>query len=386
MASSSFIVNGYSLLNNPAVAGTGLLGLVNPGVSITGGSEVFEPDDIIVVEVDGLNANGEVDATSHITRITVYDSAFHYVNNDPDGLKYTYETHAGATQTGSVYSGQTGYGDTYLRFATNDLTSTDPGAPDLGTVLLAPGTDLSAVSAANPTVIDRFSAVDYNGNGHFDSSISILSDGTLLDINLSELGDGQFSPANSILTQLCVGRGTLIATPFGRVPVEALQPGDLVTTLDSAAQPIRWIGNQTVTARGDSAPIRIRKGALGNDRDLWLSPNHRILLEGAWAELLFGQPQVLVAAKHLVNDASIRPDPRDSIDYFHFMFDAHQIVLAEGCPVESLFPGDEALKAVDQASRDEILGLFPGLSEGTGGCLSRYELTRREARAWAGTA
>lgn len=43
----------------------------------------------------------------------------------------------------------------------------------------------------------------------------------------------------------------------------------------------------------------------------------------------------------------------------HIAFDSHQIVMAEGIPSESFFPGAEALDALDNAARDEILTLFP---------------------------
>ena len=41
---------------------------------------------------------------------------------------------------------------------------------------------------------------------------------------------------------------------------------------------------------------------------------------------------MLVAAKHLVNDGSIRVEPRPEIEYFRFLFDRHHVVRAEACP------------------------------------------------------
>ncbi|WP_353617624.1 Hint domain-containing protein [Roseobacter sp. TSBP12] len=177
-------------------------------------------------------------------------------------------------------------------------------------------------------------------------------------------------------------RGTLIDTPEGPKFIETLSEGDLVHTLDEGPQPIRWIGSRRVEATGTLAPIRIKAGALGNFRDLTVSPNHRMMIRGPKAEMLFGERDVLVAAKHLVNDDTIRCVPGGTVDYFHMLFDRHQIIFAEGCPTESLYPGQEALGAVDPAARAEILALFPEFEHGTQHTeLSRYELKAWEAQA-----
>ena len=115
-------------------------------------------------------------------------------------------------------------------------------------------------------------------------------------------------------------------------------------------------------ATGVLAPILIRKGALGNDRDLRVSPQHRMLLQGWQAEMLFGEEEVLATAKSLVNDHSILRDEGGEVEYFHMLFDTHEIIYAEGAPSESFHPGEQGWKTLDQGTRDEILTLFPELS------------------------
>ncbi len=163
---------------------------------------------------------------------------------------------------------------------------------------------------------------------------------------------------------VCFTSGTLIMTDQGERPVDDLVEGDLVLTMDRGYQPIRWIGSSKVPATGDLAPILIRKGALGNDRDLRVSPQHRMLLQGWQAEMLFGEEQVLATAKSLVNDHSILRDEGGEVEYFHMLFDTHEIIYAEGAPSESFHPGEQGWKALDQATRDEILTLFPELADG----------------------
>ena len=128
--------------------------------------------------------------------------------------------------------------------------------------------------------------------------------------------------------------------------------------------------------------MHITAGALGNIRPLVVSQNHRMLITGPMAELLFGQAEVLVAAKHLVNDSTIRIRPCSSVSYHHFLCDKHQIVFAEGCPAETLYPGTQALGTVDADAREEITRLFPQLHlKKTDRTMSRYALSGAEAAA-----
>ncbi|RME17157.1 MAG: type I secretion protein [Alphaproteobacteria bacterium] len=180
----------------------------------------------------------------------------------------------------------------------------------------------------------------------------------------------------------CFTPGALIDTPEGPVPVEELRVGQLVSTLDHGPQPLRWIGRRSVPARGEHAPIRFMAGALGNDRELLVSPQHRMLVSGWRAELHFGEPEVLIAAKHLVNGDTIHVAPRESVDYIHICFDRHEIVFAEGVATESFQPGDYVLSE-DRALMRELLAIFPDLLSETGArrwAASRPVLKAREAR------
>ncbi len=64
---------------------------------------------------------------------------------------------------------------------------------------------------------------------------------------------------------VCFLEGTRIATPTGERAVETLAVGDLVTTADGSARPVRWIGRQTIVALFadplHAYPIRIGAGA-----------------------------------------------------------------------------------------------------------------------------
>ncbi|WP_066705465.1 Hint domain-containing protein [Celeribacter ethanolicus] len=370
MPTEELIVMGSSIVNNPIGYSQDPRGDENDGAYLTGGESVFEDDDVVVFTVANVNADGTFDNQTQITGITVYDSAADYLNGE---AKYDYTLTHGGWWWGQNTSGQIStavhdMGDTYLYIEANNFTSTDPNAPDLDGLFLAPGVDLSEEF---PIWLSHEQDVDYN------------ADGTIAG---NESGDGVFTTDNNIFAEdaiaaaVCLARGTLIDTPEGPRFIETLQVGDRVHTLDHGPQEIRWTGSRRVAAKGALAPIRITAGTLGNLRDLTVSPNHRMLIRGPMAEMLFGERDVLVAAKHLVNDDTIRAVPGGQVEYFHLLLDRHEIIFAETCPTESLHPGQEALKAVDAAARAEILTLFPELE--TRRCaLSRYELKAWEAQA-----
>lgn len=179
----------------------------------------------------------------------------------------------------------------------------------------------------------------------------------------------------------CFTRGTMIETEKGEVAVEDLQEGDLIRTLDNGMKPISWIGSTTVKAQGANAPVLFRKGTIGNTRDLLVSPAHRVMLNDWQAKLLFGSSELLAAAQSLVNDSTIIRQPTEEVEYFHILFDAHEIVFSDGAPTESFHPGDANIGAMAQDVRDEIYRLFPELEQDgrTYGPSARASLRPHEA-------
>lgn len=166
----------------------------------------------------------------------------------------------------------------------------------------------------------------------------------------------------------CFVAGTLIRTDLGERPVEALRPGDLVDTLDSGPQPLRWAGSVTLgrsdlLAAPHLAPVAISAGSLGHglpETDLLVSPQHRVLLSGWRVELAFGEEQVLAAAKHLVGWPGVRAlrMPRE-VTYHHLLFDRHEIVFANGQPAESFLLGEAIRDSLDSRLLAEIAALMP---------------------------
>jgi len=222
--------------------------------------------------------------------------------------------------------------------------------------------DTVTVETPNGTSITYTGVTFYLANGV--EVFSPIDGQTLVDATLTGTSfvttERPVTPEQLDATVPCFTPGTLIDTKWGWRAVETLKEGDLIVTHDNGLQPIRWVGRRTVSAQGDLAPIRIRTGALGNDRDLLVSPQHRMVLSGWLAELHFGESEVLIAAKHLVNGTTIVPAQRRSVDYIHLMFDRHEIIFAEGIATESFHPGDFVLEN-DPETRAELVSLFPEL-------------------------
>ena len=161
----------------------------------------------------------------------------------------------------------------------------------------------------------------------------------------------------------CFTAGTHILTQRGQRPIDDLRVGDLIVTRDNGLQPLRWIGRCTVPANGKAAPVHIAKGVLGNTQALVVSPNHRMLIESISADLWFGEREVLIAAKHLIQNDGITQLSGGMVTYIHLLFDEHQIVSTYDCPSESFFPGDEAMDTLSHETQREVLDLFPELSQ-----------------------
>ncbi|MGR3713819.1 MAG: Hint domain-containing protein [Shimia sp.] len=188
----------------------------------------------------------------------------------------------------------------------------------------------------------------------------------------------------------CFTPGTRIRMKRGEKRVEEIVVGDEVMTLDRGPQTVRWVGHvqvpaETLQAHPRFRPILIRKGAFGvmmPERDMMVSPQHRILLGGWRAELICGEPQVLAAAMHLLDGDGVRvADATRAVTYIHLQFDRHEILLSDGVPSESLNPGEVAMSTLPHASQQELRTLFPHLEAGEPQEPARPLAYRREVEA-----
>lgn len=233
---------------------------------------------------------------------------------------------------------------------------------------------------------------------NLDGNNDALTAGPIKSLKITKLAE--LNPFNNNLSTCrpdvcfvpCFAAGTRIMTAKGQRPVEKIGVGDFVQTVDHGMQQVRWVGVRTLDAVDLGAnpallPIRIAKGALGDQlprRDLLVSPQHRVMVRSAVARELFGQDEVLVAAKHLVglDGVEIARDV-SSVSYHHILFDRHEVIWSEGAQTESLFLGEQALASLTDEGRREILTLFPELRDGLPDSGARPFLSGRQGRGLA---
>ncbi|MEP4038891.1 Hint domain-containing protein [Pseudophaeobacter sp.] len=243
---------------------------------------------------------------------------------------------------------------------------------------------------------DDFDTLDLTGVNFEIATQTLDADGNsfsgtinLLDGADSVVGTMSYSEIERIIP--CFTPGTLIATPEGERRVEDLAVGDRIITRDNGIQSIRWLGKRSLATADLKAaehlqPILIREGALGNglpERDMMVSPNHRVLVANDKTALYFEDREVLVAAKHLTGLAGVDAVETSSVTYIHFMFDQHEVVLSDGAWTESFQPGDQTLRGLDNAQRNEVYEIFPELKTEAGReaySSARRSLKRHEAR------
>lgn len=287
---------------------------------------------------------------------------------------------AGGLGADTMYGGE---GNDTITFADGDTAEggdgddlfvlTDLGEPENGVITIVGGEGnetngdtLQLGTLGDFTTLNITTPADEAGGM---SGTITLDDGTILN----------FSEIENII---CFTPDTQIVTPQGSRTVQDLRPGDLVVTRDHGLQPIRWIKSRTVPALDRFAPIRIKQGVLsGQQEDILVSPQHRMLFTGYQSELLFGDSEVLVSAKHLVDGRDVTIETGGFVTYYHILFDEHEIIYANGAASESFHPGEIGLSAVTDEARDELFALFPELRSlpSSYGATARRCLKKHEA-------
>ncbi len=163
---------------------------------------------------------------------------------------------------------------------------------------------------------------------------------------------------------LSFARGTMITLADGaQRAIETLRPDDHVLTRDHGRQPIRWIGHARLRAVGAFAPVVISSGTLGNGGDLILSQHHRVFLYQRQKLPGLSTSELLVQARHFVDEDRVYLRTGGYVDYFSLVFDHHEIIYAEGIPSESLMVNDATVNRLPPDIAADVKARFPGLTQ-----------------------
>lgn len=168
----------------------------------------------------------------------------------------------------------------------------------------------------------------------------------------------------------CFTTGARIHTAQGPRPVEALRPGDQIVTRDNGLQTLRWVCERKLSAlhlqmHPDHRPVLLKANSLGPGvprRDVLVSPQHRFLMSGWRAQLYFGESELLVPARGLVNDQTIKVmNNATQVTYYHLLLDQHEVVRTDHAWSESLHAGQLCKIGIPDAAREELFQLMPDL-------------------------
>ncbi|MCO6381180.1 Hint domain-containing protein [Oceanicola sp. 502str15] len=172
----------------------------------------------------------------------------------------------------------------------------------------------------------------------------------------------------------CFAAATRIATPDGWREVRHLRAGDRVSLAYGGTEALAMVlkSREKIGGKRRRKPVRLRAGSLGPNcpaQDLTLSPQHRVFLPALGA---------LVPARALTELPRIGlVHTLSSIDYVHLVLRRHAILLAEGCPAESFWPGAMSLAGLSPARRLRIRAMM-----GSNPQPAAPFLSMKEARAW----
>jgi hypothetical protein len=221
----------------------------------------------------------------------------------------------------------------------------------------------AAVNSSNQVIGFFFENVD-TGTYYLFTTSNQAAKGTItldLSTGVNDPNPDNWDLNTGAAVAYCFMAGTAVCTPAGDTAVETLKTGDLVTLSDGRIAPVSWLGVQTVSmAFADPLrvlPIRVKANALGENlpqRDLLLSPDHALLVDG-----------ILAQAGALVNGVSIVRETQAPavFTYYHVEVADHALILAENVPAETFVDNVDRMAFDNWEEHQKLYGDAPSIAE-----------------------
>ena len=339
--------------------------------SLVGGSGLDKIDDGIDEDtIDGQSGNDTLEGDDSILGGTGADSILGEEGSDTIDGGSGNDTITGGEDADSIFGGAGE--DSIIGATSGDTIDGGEGPVDFDVLDLRGAGELENAGGRV--------TVDYDAPGSEGGVVNFLDAADVVT------GTARFDNIENIIP--CFTPGTMIATPTGERAVEDLKVGDRVITRDNGIQEIRWAGAKEfsgaqLAANDHLQPVLIQAGALGHklpERDILVSPQHRMLLTTDQATMYFEEREVLVAAKHLTMLDGVDRVESSGTTYIHIMFEQHEVFLSNGTWSESFQLGEYTLDGIGKEQRDEILELFPELATQVG--TEAYQSARRTLKKY----
>lgn len=146
----------------------------------------------------------------------------------------------------------------------------------------------------------------------------------------------------------CLGPGAILSSRHGDTPVEWLSPGDQLLTRDNGFATVRWIGRYPLTRqhmaeRPGLGMVVVAPDAFGTgqpNHPLAVSKPQRALVGGAALELHFSTLEAVCPIGGLTDGQKIWQAPAEDVTLSCILFDRHELIMANGLWLESLFIAD----------------------------------------------
>lgn len=139
-----------------------------------------------------------------------------------------------------------------------------------------------------------------------------------------------FSPVDTLLSPITTGlvAGTMVETGSGWQPIETLNAGDCVQTLDGGLARVLRLDRRSLHPETETPLLMLPGGQYDACSDLLLLPGQHLLIDTLDDAETEGAPFALIPAQALLNAPALRYRPQDRLDIITPLFADEEVIYA----------------------------------------------------------